>query len=649
MRMLRRLVILIFLPVIVNLISFQPGYTQNVPFHKGVNLTNWFQSDGTRQIQFSKFSRTDFEQIKSLGCDVVRLPINLHYMTNGEPDYTVDPLFYSFLDQVVSWCEDLDINLILDNHTFDTTVATDPAVASVLIKVWTQMAEHYKSTSNRIFYEILNEPHGIADNIWNSIQQQVIDAIRAIDTKHTIIVGPAGYNSYNNLNQMPVFSDNNLIYTFHFYDPFLFTHQGASWADMTPVSGVPFPYSADRMPSCPSELNGTWIAGTFTNYKNDGNMANVKRLIDIAYNFGQQRGVPVYCGEFGVYDLNSPPDDRVYWYNIVRSYLDEKNIPWTIWDYKGSFGLFNKGSNELFDHDLNVPLLEALGLNVPAQTPYQMLPDSVGFNLYVDYIGSGIDGASYTSGELDYYSTTYPNSGNYCISWTGASQYQSVVFNFTPDKDLSYLLNNGYALSLLVRGNDPNGQFDIRFIDTKTGDPKDHPWRMRVTVSKNNVDWDSQWHKLYFPLSSFTEHGSWDNAWFDPKGEFDWTAVDKLEIATEYRAMGSYSLWVDDMAITNLDTSQVNTTINPDGVKLLGYQCSFAQIYYSPNNRLISISTSNDNSIQYRLIDQTGKVRGKGIFRNRISVDAGNLPDGVFFVCLFDEEKGQMVGKIVVY
>ena len=130
MRMLRRLVILIFLPVIVNLISFQPGYTQNVPFHKGVNLTNWFQSDGTRQIQFSKFSRTDFEQIKSLGCDVVRLPINLHYMTNGEPDYTVDPLFYSFLDQVVSWCEDLDINLILDNHTFDTTVATDPAVVS---------------------------------------------------------------------------------------------------------------------------------------------------------------------------------------------------------------------------------------------------------------------------------------------------------------------------------------------------------------------------------------------------------------------------------------------------------------------------------------------------------------------------------------
>ena len=54
-----------------------------VPFTKGVNLTNWFQADNVRQVQFSKYTRQDFVRIKSLGCDVVRLPINLHYMTNG--------------------------------------------------------------------------------------------------------------------------------------------------------------------------------------------------------------------------------------------------------------------------------------------------------------------------------------------------------------------------------------------------------------------------------------------------------------------------------------------------------------------------------------------------------------------------------------
>src|SRR5262245_48454782 len=74
-----------------------------VPFSKGVNLTSWFQASSAQQIQFSKFTRKDFERIKSLGCDVIRLPINLHAMTNGEPDYTLDPLFLSFLDQAVTW------------------------------------------------------------------------------------------------------------------------------------------------------------------------------------------------------------------------------------------------------------------------------------------------------------------------------------------------------------------------------------------------------------------------------------------------------------------------------------------------------------------------------------------------------------------
>ena len=69
-----------------------------LPFSKGVNLTGWFQAPNARQIQFSRFSKKDFENIKSLGGDVVRLPINLHAMTSGEPDYILDTLFLKFLE-----------------------------------------------------------------------------------------------------------------------------------------------------------------------------------------------------------------------------------------------------------------------------------------------------------------------------------------------------------------------------------------------------------------------------------------------------------------------------------------------------------------------------------------------------------------------
>ena len=141
------------------LLSFAFGcffslHAQQTPFSKGVNLTNWFQAGSAFQIQFTKYTKADFQQIQGLGCDVIRLPINLNFMTQGAPDYTLEPIFFRFLDSAVSWAEELDMHLILDNHTFDPSVSIDPAVEQVLVKVWKQMAIHYKDRSDNIFYEV---------------------------------------------------------------------------------------------------------------------------------------------------------------------------------------------------------------------------------------------------------------------------------------------------------------------------------------------------------------------------------------------------------------------------------------------------------------------------------------------------------------
>lgn len=400
-------------------------FCQNAPFTKGVNLTNWFQVGNAKQIQFTKYTKQDFENIQGLGCDVIRLPINLHFMTDGAPAYVLDPLFLSFLNEAVNWAEELGMHLILDNHTFDPADDTDPNIGEVLEKVWIQMATHFKDRSELIYYEVLNEPHGISDVLWNNIQQNIVTAIRNIDTKHTIVIGPASWNSYNNLAAMPEYQDDNLLYTFHFYDPFIFTHQGASWVgpSMEPLAGVPFPYAAAQMPIFPNSLNGSWIESSFNNYNNDGKLATVKSLIDIAVDFREARNVPIYCGEFGVYIPNSQKEDRVYWYEEVRKYLEEKNIAWTMWDYHGGFGLFEAGGNDLFAHDVNTDLVVALGLNVPAQSPYEIRPDTVGFSIYSDYIGERIFEASYSEGEIDFYNTNLPNNDSYSLFWAEAKQY----------------------------------------------------------------------------------------------------------------------------------------------------------------------------------------------------------------------------------
>jgi endoglucanase len=545
--------------IIICLLYSLTGIAQ-APFSRGVNLTGWFQVNSPGQIQFTKFTKQDIANIKSLGCDVIRLPVNLHSMTSGSPSYTLDPLYVSFLDSVISWCEDLNIYLMIDNHTFDPNVDTSPDIGNILVKVWSQTAAHLKDRSDYILYEILNEPHGISTAAWGTIQGRVITAIREKDSRHTIVVGGSGYNSYNELASLPIYSDNNLLYTFHFYDPFMFTHQGAGWTvpSMEPLAGVPFPYDAGRMPDCPGSLKGTWIESSLNSYPSEGTVTHIKQLIDIAVNFRNDRNVKIFCGEFGVYIPNCNKTDRYYWYESVRQYFEEKDIPWTSWDYQGSFGLFNQASNELFDHDLNVYLLQALNFNVPPQTPFLIKPDSVGFLIYSDYIGHQIYDVSTGSGTVNFYSTDMPNNDNYSLYWHGFSQYNAVGFDFNPDRDLSKLAAEGYALDFMVRGNLSGIKFDIRFLDTKTSDPVDHPWRMGTTIDETNAPWDRKWHHVNIPLTALEEKGSWDNnTWYFPAGNFDWSAIDRFEISMEDAGTAGEQLWFDNIHITELDTATV--------------------------------------------------------------------------------------------
>ena len=358
-----------FIPVtIFILLTFLMQQTHaQTPFKHGVNLTSWFQTTSAKKIQFTKYTKKDFENVKSLGCDVIRLPINLFYMAGEKPDYKIDPLFFTYLDQAVNWAEELKIYLMIDNHTSDNLASQNPDLESILGKVWEQMASHYKSRSKYILFEVMNEPNKISTAVWCKIQQTAIDAIRKFDTKHTIVIGPSSFNTYNELSQLPVYTDKNLLYTFHFYDPFLFTHQGATWVkpSMENLANVPFPFNAGQMPTLPPELNGTWVNSLYTKYQNDGTAAKIKQLIDIAVAFRNERKVPIFCGEFGVLSKNSNDDDRVAWYTEVTKYLNEKEIPWTIWDYQGGFGLFQKGTEGRFPADLNLPMVKALGLKVP--------------------------------------------------------------------------------------------------------------------------------------------------------------------------------------------------------------------------------------------------------------------------------------------
>ncbi|MDR0375927.1 MAG: glycoside hydrolase family 5 protein [Treponema sp.] len=532
------------------------------PFSKGVNFSEWFQSSSPQTIPFTKYTEETFEQVKSLGVDVVRLPLNLHSFTSGEaadgaPAYTLDPLFLRLLDQAVDWAEKNEMYLILDNHSFDPVANTAEDIGDILIPVWTQMAERYKDRSEYVMYEILNEPHGISDSLWGEIQGKVIAAIRSKDPARTIIVGGTGYNSIDALSAIPEYSDDNLIYTFHFYDPYLFSHQGETWGsppNLRNLKNVPFPADAHDMPAAPADLKGTWIEYNLKNqYPREGQPSVLAATLNKASEFSNARKAPVFCGEFGVYMINSLPKDRVRWYTAVARFLDERRVARTSWDYTGGFGLFKNPSGGDFYADLNVEVVKAMGWTPPEQRVAEKT--QAGFTIYDDYPRNGTSivcwetGGAGDSPFFSAYAESAGADGEYCLLWKNPAQYHSFMFTLPASIDWAYLKDNGYAVRFKVKTS-ADASFDIRFVDVENA-PR-LPWRMRFTVDHEMAPADNEWHTVTIPLDAMTEHGAWVNAtqeWLNPRGEFSWEHIDMLAFVAEAGAFTG-EVWIDSIEVT---------------------------------------------------------------------------------------------------
>lgn len=559
--------------------------TPEYPFHKGVGFSQAFET-GTSvyDIYFNYYTREDFVNVKRLGIDEVRLPIFMANMVqeNGE----MSPLFFYLLDQYVDMAEEEGVNLILTNMSaYDYSDVQ--GLRTQFLNMWTQMAQHYKDRSALIHYELANEPSGISDEDWGSVQGDVIDAIREIDSIHTIIVTPAMWGSVYHLELLPEYDDDNLIYGFHCYDPFLFTHQGAASQGFEELTGVPFPYDPDRMPPMPSSFIGTWDEERYNDYSSQGTVEALRSLVEVAAAFKNERNVRVWCGEFGADDQYSNIDDRALWYETLRTAIEENGMAWSMHGYTRYWGVFEYGTWKLFDYDLNIPIVEAMGLNVIPQSEFTVKPDTTELDIYDDYVSPHIyTWISSEEGTSHFYSEEDPHEGKFCFYTEDLPIWSFFDFRFEPERDLSELVANNYGIEFWVKGDTPGAKFNVRFLDTDTDDPDDHPWRIVHDVDETMVQWDNNWHLIQIPLADFVEQGSGDDGtWYDSEGKFDWKAVGNFQITTEFHSFEGMKFWFDDIKIVKLEepeainiTFQVdmqNEEVSSSGVYLNGSFCNW--------------------------------------------------------------------------
>ena len=305
----------------------------------GISIS-WYEQTWNKDILAKKpLKTTDFELLKQLGFKSLRLPVAFAYF---ESEHIPVEQLFTHIDNFVKQCSQYGFKVIIDYHNGNFNDTNYNTETPKLIDLWTKLAKRYAHVSHdNLFFELYNEPPHMDPQIWKDAAYNIVTAIRKIDKERTLIIGASNYNSIYELSRFVRLADENVVYTFHFYEPFLFTHQGAEWiGDQEATIGVPFPYNAEKFPELNLKAKNTDGEKNYNKYKLDGNEQSVKDKLRIVKSWSDKYYVPILCGEYGVYNKHADIDSRCRYIKTVRQALKSLNIPGMMWDYNGNFSIF---------------------------------------------------------------------------------------------------------------------------------------------------------------------------------------------------------------------------------------------------------------------------------------------------------------------
>ena len=296
---------------------------------KCVNMGNSFESP--RDNPWGKpIDPEYFPMIKEKGFDTVRIPVRWSDYTQGSPDYTIEADFMANVSTIIEAALAQDLNVILNVHHFEEIMEEPKAHSKKLLMIWEQLAEKFKDKPDSLWFEVINEPFNkLEGRDLLVLQTKAVRTIRKTNPERIIILGGEDWSGIRTLDTNIMPPDANIVYTFHYYDPFPFTHQKAPWL-------------GDAMPK---KKRG---------WGSDEDHAELKNAVEIATSFKAIIQRPLFVGEFGAYE-KIKNSERVEYVGAVREAMEDAQIPWCLWSFSNTFALYDPEKSK-WDKDM----LEAL-------------------------------------------------------------------------------------------------------------------------------------------------------------------------------------------------------------------------------------------------------------------------------------------------
>lgn len=246
--------------------------------------------------------------------------------------------------------------------------------------------------SDKVALELMNEPP-VQPSTWQPMLEAAYAAARSRSADLILLLEGGNEASAPALLQMrtaPFAGDPEVLFSFHYYEPYQFTHQGASWNAARYLADVPYPARArpldDSLTATAALIAASDLSeprkslayqdaqARLEDYRASGfdGRSMAQAFAQIAH-WAQAQGIPadrVMLGEFGARRTALQLDgaraaERARWFHDVSHAAQANGFGWAVWAYRGGGGFALAQSDA--SNDIEPAVAAALGLNFRAR------------------------------------------------------------------------------------------------------------------------------------------------------------------------------------------------------------------------------------------------------------------------------------------
>jgi endoglucanase len=256
----------------------------------------------------------------------------------------------------------------------------DPRTEPAMIALWHHIAEHYKDISTgTIAYELVDEPRYNSVAAYRSLVGDIVSGLHDVAANNTIIVDMPKQATLDGFDGFSPLPQETVRYAFHFYEPYLFTHQGMKLTsnfgrNLRYFRNVPYP-SAQVVPAtnyAPTAADPIDAKAALVGYVGGNwDAGHIASRVKLAADWAAANKRHVICTEFGVVRKGVPPQARYQWLADARNVLEGNRVDWTVADYADLFGIVTLTGETVTESDGAVRLAD------PAQGSRTIEPDAI--------------------------------------------------------------------------------------------------------------------------------------------------------------------------------------------------------------------------------------------------------------------------------